>query len=146
MMTSLIVSSSLITAGCRTEAVRGVVVGRFVDEQPMAASVLIPASNEAVFPIYVELRQSDTVCLLSGEIREGIVPLFDICEGASGSGNISCNDGRTLKLEWTLSSCQGGNGRSTNSVGSRFFFGFDLTGKKALDQLTAAQQASEKTE
>ena len=144
LMTSLIVSSSLITAACRTEAVRGVLVGGFVDEEPMSTTVVIPGADGSNFPIYFELRQGDTICLLTGEIRHGIVPLFAICEGSQGSGNIWCNDGRTRNLQWSLSSCQGGYGYSNNRVGPRFFFGFEQTEEKARDQLMAARQAGEK--
>lgn len=143
MIAALLVACSWITAACRTEAIHGVLVGGFVDEEPMSTTVLIHPSDEGAFPLHFELRQGDTICLLTGEIGPGIVPFFEICEGSKGSGNISCNDGRSANLQWSLSSCQGGNGRSVDDSDSRFLFGFEQTEEKAWDQLMAARHASE---
>ena len=138
--TVAILSSALLTAGCRTEDAHGFLAGKFVDEEPMLASVVIPPAERGEYPMYFALHQGDRTCLLTGTNFEENFLFFSRCEGVSGTGRISCNDGRALNLQWTLTSCLGGYGRSIESEGPSFFFGFESNEEKALDQLKKAEQ------
>lgn len=144
--TALIFSSSLITTACRTESVQGVLVGRFADEEPMVTEIVIPPAEDGEFRMHYALHQGDGVCLLTGRISDESVFFFGGCEDVSGIGRISCNDGRALDLQWTLTSCQGGYGRSIEHAGPGFFFGFEQDEEKARGQLEMAQQENENAE
>lgn len=144
--TALIFSSSLITTACRTDSVQGVLVGRFADEEPMVSAIAIPPAEHGDYRMHYALHQGDGVCLLTGRISDENVFFFSGCEGVSGIGKISCNDGRALDLQWTLTSCQGGYGRSIAHAGPAFFFGFEQNEQKARGQLEKAQQENEHSE
>jgi len=140
MTTALVCSSSLFTTACSTEVVRGVLVGNFIDEEPMVTSIVIPASSDGEYHMHFGLLQDKRVCLLTGEIPTATISFFQACEGLSGPAKISCNDGRSLNLRWSLSSCRGGYGRSDERADSRFFFGFGDSEERARDQLDKARQ------
>ena len=141
--TALIASSSLITTGCRTDDVQGVLAGAFANEAPIVNSIVIPASATGEYYMHHALLHDESVCLLTGQIALPAIPFFYSCKGLSGTGRISCNDGRALDVDWSLTSCQGGYGRSKESGGSRFYFGFGDNEARALDQLKKARTNGE---
>ena len=137
----LILFLSLSTSACRigNSAGVGVVAGHFAD-QPLSINTvtfLLPEEGRSQmhFPLYL----GDTVCLLTGQITEEEVSVFKSCAGGNGVGRMSCNDGRTLALQWVLTSCQGGYGYSIGSAAPAFLFGFELTEEGARDQLMKLQ-------
>jgi len=136
---TLILSSSLIATGCVTEDARGVLVGGFSAAMPTVTSIAIPASQDGEYHFHYGFRQEDSVCLLTGEIPTPRIPFFEPCDGLRGTGRVSCNDGRTLNLQWLLTSCQGGYGRSDEGAESGFFFGFGGSEEMARDQLRKAR-------
>jgi hypothetical protein len=136
----LIFSSSLITAACVSEDVRGVLVGGFSDADPIVTAIVIPASQDGEYHLHYGFRQEDRVCLLSGELPTASIPYFQSCAGLRGTGKISCNDGRALNLKWVLDSCQSGYGRSDGRADSRFTFGFGDSEERGRDQLEKARR------
>lgn len=136
--TTLICSSSMITTACRTTDTRAVLVGQFADEELMVTPIVIPQPAGGEYQLYIALRQGDGLCVLSGAIPEDDALFFGHCENLSGAGNISCNNGRSAQVQWTLTSCQGGHGRSIRKYGPDFFFGFDQDKEKAIEQLRKA--------
>lgn len=133
--TALICSTPLLTTACRTEGARAVLVGRFTGEEPMITSIAIPQPERGEYAMHFALHQGETLCVLAGSIPEDNVPFFERCEGLSGRGSISCNNGRFSDVTWTLTSCHGGYGRSVGSLGPGFSFGFDQDKEKAIEQL-----------
>lgn len=89
--------------------------------------------------MYFALHQGETLCVLAGSIPEDNIPFFGRCDGLSGIGSISCNNGRSSEVTWTLTSCQGGYGRSIGNFGPNFYFGFDQVKEKAFEQLREAE-------
>ena len=141
LRTVLICSFSLLTAACRTEETHAILVGRFADEETMLASIVIPALEDGEYPMYFALAQGETLCVLAGSIPDDNALFFKRCEGLSGKGSISCNNGRSSDVSWTLSSCHGGHGRSIGNLGPGFSFGFEQDKEKAVRQLRKAEQA-----
>lgn len=137
--TALILSSSLIATACVTENVRGVLVGGFSDTEPVVTSIVIPASQDGEYDFHYGFRYQNSVCLLTGEIPTPMIPFIEPCDGLRGTGRVSCNDGRRLTLQWALTSCQGGYGRSDEGAESGFFFGFGSSEELARDQLRKAR-------
>lgn len=135
LTTALLCSS---TTACVTEDVRGVLVGGFSDTEPIVTSIVIPASQDGEYHIHYGFRQEGSVCLLTGEIPTDRIPLFQPCEGLRGTGRISCNDGRTQNLQWVLTSCKGGYGRSEERASSIFHFGFGDSEEHAREQMNEA--------
>lgn len=131
----------LITAACRRDSDYGVLVAKFDDDsQLFKAKIFLPKAEDN-YKFNFELRQGDTVCALTGQLVGKELPDQDNCEGVKGDGKIACNDDRSLRMRWVLSSCLGGHGRSVGKKGRRFFFGFDRNKERALDQLAKAQRA-----
>lgn len=104
----------------------------------MVTQIVIPQPAGGEYPLYIALRQDEGLCVLSGAIPEDDTLFFGRCENLSGTGNISCNNGRSAQVQWTLTSCQGGYGRSIRKYGPDFFFGFDQNKEKAIEQLRKA--------
>lgn len=130
-------SISACRTGSRTES--GVIASHFAD-QPVSinpVSYLLPEEGRSQMHLPVYL--GDTVCLLTGQISEEEVSVFKSCAGGNGVGRMSCNDGRTLELQWVLSSCQGGYGYSIGSTKPAFLFGFEGTELGAREQLMLLQ-------
>ncbi|MBL8414283.1 MAG: hypothetical protein JNM42_07590 [Propionivibrio sp.] len=117
-------------------------MAKFDDEgQLFKTKILLPTAEDN-YRFNFELRQGNVVCSLTGELHEKEAPLADNCDGMKGDGRITCNDGRTRRLRWLLTSCIGGHGRSIAGKGENFFFGFDHNKDRALDQLAKAQRAN----
>ncbi len=106
----------------------------------MVTAIVIPPPENGEYRMHYALHHGDGVCLLTGQIADENTLFFSACEGVSGTGKISCNDGRALNLQWSLTSCRGGYGRSIEHAGPSFFFGFEQDEEKAFDQLKKAQQ------
>ena len=141
LTTALVCSSSLLISACRGDHTPAVLVTGFADEPPALTTVTLPPAEWGEYSMRFPLHHEDRVCLLTGRIPEiKIMLLFDACEGISGTGKISCNDGRVQDVEWSMSSCRAGHGRSIGAASPGFFFGFGLTEENALNQLKAARQ------
>ena len=131
-----------ITAACRRDSEYGVLVAKFDDDsQLFKAKIFLPKAEDN-YQFNFELRQGNKVCSLTGQLKGKELPDQDSCEGIKGDGKIACNDNRSLRMRWVLTSCLGGHGRSVGKNGLRFFFGFDRNKERALDQLAKAQRAN----
>jgi hypothetical protein len=139
LISALICSSALITTACRTGATQGVLVGGFADEELMVATIVIPLPEKGEYRIHFALHHGDRACLLTGRVFEKTGLFFDSCDGLSGTGKISCNDGRVQNLRWSMPSCRGGSGRSIEPASPDFFFGFGLDEDSARMQLKTVQ-------
>jgi hypothetical protein len=130
-----------ITTACRRDNEYGVLVAKFDDDsQLFKAKIFLPTSEDN-YRFNFELRQGDAECSLTGQLRGKDLPVQALCEGTEGDGKITCNDGRSQRLRWLMTSCLGGHGRSVGKKGGHFFFGFDRNKERALDQLAKAQRA-----
>jgi len=145
--TALIISSAL-AAGCRTdEATHAYLAVAFVDGELLTRSIIVPPPEDGEYRLYYALESKDKICVLRGQIPdEGLFFLNPLCESRTGTGMLSCNNGESLSLQWAMTSCQGGNGRSIESAGSRFHFGFETTEDGALAQLRKAQTEAKEPE
>ena len=142
LTTALVCSSSLLIGACRNEQTSAMLAAGFGDEEPQIAAVTLPPAEWGEYSMQFPLLRNDRVCLLTGRIPDKkIMILFDACEGISGTGKISCNDGRVLDVQWSMTSCRAGYGRSIGSASPAFLFGFGPTEENALSQLKAARQA-----
>jgi hypothetical protein len=142
LTTALICSSSLLIGACRNEQTSAVLAAGFADEDPQVSTVTLPPAEWGEYSMQFPLLRNDRVCLLTGRIPDKkIMILFDACEGITGTGKISCNDGRVLDVQWSMASCRSGHGRSIGPASPGFFFGFGLTEENALSQHKAARQA-----
>ena len=129
-----------ITAACRRDSEYGILVAKFDDDsQLFKAKIFLPKSEDN-YRFNFELRQGDTACSLTGQLAGKEIPPPDDCEGIKGDGKIACNDDRSLRTRWVITSCLGGHGRSVGKKGRRFYFGFDRNKERALDQLAKAQR------
>lgn len=137
--TTALILTSLLATACRTDPVQGVLVAGFVDEEPSVRTVVIPASEDGELQLHYVLEGNDRICVMTGEVPLRNLFLHSRCDGVTGTGKLSCNDGRSLNLEWTLTSCNGGYGRSMEFAGPTFFFGFDANEEKARQQMKKAQ-------
>lgn len=131
-----------ITAACRRDSEYGVLVAKFDDDSQLFKAKIFLPKVEDNYQFNFELRQGDTVCSLTGQLSGKDLPDQDRCEGIKGDGKIVCNDGRSQRMRWLLTSCLGGHGRSVGKKARRFFFGFDRNKERALDQLAKAQRAN----
>lgn len=138
--TTLICSSSLITTACRTAGAHAVLAGQFADEELVVTPIVIPPPEGGEYQMYISLRQGEGLCVLAGAIPEDDALFFSRCDNLSGTGRISCNNGRSAQVRWALTSCQSGHGRSIGKFGPDFFFGFDQDKEKAIEQLREAER------
>ena len=142
LTTALVCSSPLLISACRSDNTPAVLVAGFGDEEPTLTTIAIPPSEWGEYSLRFPVYHGDRVCLLTGQIPEKkIMYLFDACEGVSGTGKISCNDGRAEDVQWSMASCIGGYGRTIGSASPGFFFGFGATEEYALNQLRTARNA-----
>ena len=138
----LLCLSLLITTACRRGDEYGVLVAKFDDDgQLFKAKIFLPTAEDN-YRFNFALRQGDAVCSLTGQPSGKQLPDSDSCEGIEGDGKITCNDGRTARLRWLMTSCLAGHGRSIEKKGRHFFFGFDRNKDRALDQLASAQRTN----
>lgn len=142
LTTAVICASSLLISACRSGNTPAVLVAGFGDEEPTITTITIPPSEWGEYSLRVPVPHGDRVCLLTGRIPEKkIMFLFDACEGVSGTGKISCNDGRAEDVQWSMASCRGGYGRSMRTASPGFFFGFGPDEEYAFNQLRTARNA-----
>jgi len=131
-----------IATACRRGNEYGVLVAKFDDEaQLFKAKIFLPTAKDK-YQFNFELRQGHVVCSLTGQLTEKEFPDSDSCEGIKGDGKITCNNGRTQRMRWLLTSCLSGYGQSVGNMGLNFFFGFDHNKDRALDQLAKVQRAN----
>jgi len=140
IVTASICLIALVTSACRSGNATGVLVGGFADEKPIFRTKIVLPSRDEEYQLRYELHQGNTVCLLTGKLPREELPTFNNCKGQTGTGRISCNDGRAMNLQWTLTSCEGGMGWSVETTGPSFFFGFEHDKERALDQLAQAMR------
>lgn len=132
----------LIVSACNPDKRNGVFVAEFANESNLLIfkpNITLP-SPEDDYRFNYELRKGATVCTLTGELDIKEAPPDDECPGTKGRGKISCNDGKSMKLRWSLTSCRGGFGKSTSKGNTKLYFGFDRNKERALDQLNKAKQ------
>ncbi len=142
LTTAVICVSSLLISACRSGNTPAVLVAGFGDEEPTITTITIPPSEWGEYSLRVPVPHGERVCLLTGRIPEKkIMFLFDACEGVSGTGKISCNDGRAEDVQWTMASCRGGYGRTIGTASPGFFFGFGPTEEHAINQLKTSRDA-----
>lgn len=140
-ITALLIST-LISTGCRTdEAIRGYLAFSFQDGEFIARPIIISPPEEGEYRLYYALELEDRVCVLRGQIpAPGLFSIYSRCENLTGSGMLACNNGHSLNLQWEMTSCQGGHGRSIEFAGSSFHFGFEATEEGSISQLRRAQR------
>ena len=142
LTTALVCSSSILVSACRNDQAPAILAAGFGDEDPALTTVSLPPAEWGEYSMQFPLLRNDRVCLLTGRIPDKkIMILFDACEGITGTGKISCNDGRVLDVQWSMASCRTGYGRSIGPASPGFFFGFGPNEENALSQLKAARQA-----
>jgi len=139
--TTALIISSVLAAGCRTdEATHAYLAVAFEDGEQLTRPIIVPPPEDGEYRLYYALETKDKICVLRGQIPdEGIFFLYPLCESRTGTGMLSCNNGDSLNLQWVMTSCQGGHGRSVEFSGSSFHFGFESTEEGALAQLRKAQ-------
>ena len=137
---ALIVSSMLAT-GCWTdEPAHGYLAVSFDDGELLTRPIVVSPPEDGEYRLYYALEKNDKICVLRGQIpQEGLFFLNPRCESLTGTGMLACNNGQSLNLQWSMTSCQGGHGRSIEFAGSTFHFGFERTEEGALAQLRKAQ-------
>ena len=121
---------------------RGYLFGRFSDRDGLIKAIIELPKGEQLPELDYELRRGSFSCLLTARLTEDATPSAYGCAGRHGSGAISCNDGRKLPLNWSLSSCRGGFGRSPEDRTPMFFFGFGTDPDRALDRLEDSASAT----
>ena len=131
-----------ITTACRRGDDYGVLVAKFDDDGRLFKTKIFLPAAEDNYRFNFELRHGDTVCSLTGQLGSKELIDSESCEGIGGNGKITCNDDRSRKLRWSMTSCSAGNGRSIGKKGRHFYFGFDRNKDRALDQLAKAQRAN----
>lgn len=137
--TALIISSMLAT-GCWTdEATQGYLAVAFEDGELLTRPILIPPAEDGEYRLYFALEARDKICVLRGQIPEEGLFFYPRCESLKGTGMLSCNNGHSLNLQWRMTSCQGGRGRSIEFSEPTFHFGFASTESGALTELEKAQ-------
>ena len=129
----------LALAACRQEDEHGVLVGRFSDQDtlPLRAKISLPFSEEQPELLY-KLHDGSLSCGLTATLPNKGFLFNNDCAGLHGEGEISCNDGRKQALNWMLTSCQSGFGRTADHSIPSFTFAFGPTPDRALDQLEEA--------
>lgn len=137
--TAVLILSSVIATACRTEPIQGFLTVGFVGEEPMTRTIIIPPPEDGEYEVHYVIEKDDRICVLTGRIPLENMLFSNFCDGLTGYGKLSCNDGRAMGLQWTLTSCEGGYGRSTEFAGSTFHLGFESTEKKARQQFENAQ-------
>ena len=127
----------LVITTCQREKGFGMLVAEYSDGSTRTlfrTKVLLPKPEDG-YRFSYELRSGDKVCTLTGELDIKEIPAADECTGTKGRGKIVCNDGKPMKVRWSMSSCQGGSGRSMGKGKARFFFGYAHNKERAQDQL-----------
>ena len=79
------------------------------------------------------------MCVLRGQIPQEGLFFYPRCDSLKGTGMLSCNNGHSLNLQWRMTSCKGGRGRSVEFSGASFHFGFANTENDAPSELEKAQ-------
>lgn len=133
-----LLASCLTVAACHSEGSHVVLVGRFSNQGPVLKAKMNLPSSEEPYHFRAELRQGDFSCTLSAKLADDTQQGARDCAGRKGSGQIHCNDGKKSTVEWMLTSCRSGFGRSVSRSEPRFIFGFNRDPDRAIDQLEKA--------
>jgi len=132
----------LVVSACIPEKRNGVLVAKFSSESPafiFKPNILLP-SPENGYRISYDFRKGEDICVLTGEPDNKEIPTEDNCPGMKGKGKLSCNNGKSMKLGWVLTSCIGGFGQSMGKGEPKFVFAFGHNKERALDQLIEGKQ------
>lgn len=130
----------MFATGCWTDDVaHGYLAVEFEDGELLTRPIIIPPAEEGEYRLYYALESRDKVCVLRGQIPQEGLFFYPRCESLKGTGMLSCNNGHSLNLQWRMTSCQGGRGRSVEFSGATFHFGFADTENGALNELEKAQ-------
>lgn len=134
-----LLASCLAVAACHSEGARVILVGRFPNQGPILKAKVELPSSEDPYRFRSELSQGVLSCTLSAKlVDDGPLGAND-CAGRKGSGKITCNDGKKSTIEWILTSCRSGFGRSVSRSEQSFVFGFNRDPDRAIDQLEKAE-------
>lgn len=125
-------------AQCTAE-VRGILVARFDDGQHFAPKRISTPSAGTDKELRITVSSRKRSC----EMNLALPPNAGGCEPFIGLGLLSCSDGRRFDLEWTMTSCHSGFGRSSGDGEPLFAFGFSGDVEGALDQLESARAAGD---
>lgn len=125
----------LAANGCSRQPVTAMLVAEYSEGSTTTlfrARVPVPSAEDD-YRFNFALQNGKKTCTLIGALDAP--PPAGECAGASGRGTITCNDGKPMKLRWTLSSCRSGSGRSIGKGKTRFLFGYAHNKERAQDQL-----------
>jgi hypothetical protein len=130
----------MLATGCWTDEVaHGYLAVEFEDGELLTRPIIIPPAEDGEYRLYYALESRDKICVLRGQMPQEGFFFYPRCESLKGTGMLSCNDGHSLNLQWRMTSCEGGRGRSVEYSGATFHFGFSTSEKGALNELEKAQ-------
>ena len=133
----LAISLPFVLGACRPEKGYGMLVADYSDGSTRTlfrTRVVLPRPEDS-YRFNYELRSGEKICTLTGELNLKEIPANDECPGTKGRGKISCNDGKPMKIRWSMSSCQDGSGRSMGKGKAKFYFGYAHNKESAQDLL-----------
>ena len=138
--TTALILSSVLATGCWTDDVaHGYLAVEFEDGEVLTRPIVIPPAEEGEYRLYYALESRGKVCVLRGQIPQEGLFFYPRCDSLKGTGMLSCNNCHSLNLQWRMTSCEGGRGRSVEYSGATFHFGFSASEKGALAELEKAR-------
>lgn len=124
---------------CWAAETPGILVARFDDGLHSAPKrIHIPApgvEKELKITVGSRKRSCEVSLVLPSDPTSGNAE----CDHVAAPGMLSCSDGRKLNLDWVMTSCHSGFGRSVGNGEPTFAFGFSGYLDGALDQLETAR-------
>lgn len=145
----LAAAAALFASGCTTYPV----VGYFNDYNEVFLGEV--NHNLRAGRGYIEVQGENSGVRCSGDSRVRHIPisnavagafLIPYCEGQKGVARLTCDDGRSVRANWTADSCTSGHGYGSDQHGARFEFAFGMPEAQALKLFEAAKEAAKDRE
>lgn len=117
----------LLTVGC---SVQYKVAGSFDNANEVFRGDVVHDLLSGSADVVAVGQNSGIVC--RGRSYATHVPALALgCTGQRGKVDMTCDDGRTLDVDWRADSCTSGSGRGRDRLGNRFSFAFGLNAAEA---------------
>jgi len=136
-----VVSTWLIavcSVGCVVTSVTYPVVGQFDDYNEILIGEVYANLYTGTSVIRLEAANSGFSC--SGTSRLLYTPSPGQCAGQIGVANLTCSDGRLIKVDWEGISCTRGFGTGFDQYGNRLSFAFGMNEAEALAYIEEARE------
>lgn len=128
-MGSLLLASVLL-AGCTAEYQA---VGGFDDHNEVFVGTVKHNLLSGTAEITATGKVTGMVCKGTSRVTEIPNPFALNCAGQRGVADLTCDDGRRIRVDWVAESCTRGKGTGKDQKGNTFTLSFGMNGKQAQE-------------